>query len=83
MGIVLVYLPEIRPGLPKHIKTHVARNEILRERSPFPRAGHIIPDELHLLLRVMDVLLHNLIWEMVRRDHAAHERRDDHGTFLQ
>ena len=35
MGIVLVYLPEFRPGLPKHIKTHVARNEILQERSPF------------------------------------------------
>ena len=44
---------------------------------------HIIPDELHLLLRVMDVLLRNLIWEMVWRDHAAYERGGDHGTFLQ
>ena len=52
MGIVLVYLPEIRPGLPKHIKTHIAQNEILRERSPFPRAGYIYIESNKLSVEV-------------------------------
>ena len=31
---------------------------------------HIIPDELHLLLRITDVLLRNAVWEMVRMDQS-------------
>ena len=39
MGIVCVYLVEI---LLEFTLAPVAMNELLRERSPFPRAGHIL-----------------------------------------
>ena len=32
---------------------------------------HIIPDELHLLLRVMDILIRNLVLTMVAADNTA------------
>ena len=44
---------------------------------------HVVPDELHLLLRITDVLLRNLIWEMVRCDHSARAQRGSHTNHLQ
>lgn len=36
--------------------------------------GHVIVDELHLLLRVVGVLLRNLIYEVLRIDRSTKER---------
>ena len=42
MGIVCVYLAEILLKLTLDLLAPVAMNELLRERSPFPRVGHIL-----------------------------------------
>ena len=41
MGIVCMYLAEILLKLTLELFAPVATNELLRERSPFSRAGHI------------------------------------------
>ena len=41
MGIVCVYLAEILLELTLGPLAHVATNELMRERFPFPRVGHI------------------------------------------
>ena len=43
---------------------------------------HVIPDELHLLLRVTDVLIRNIVWEMVQCDQRARVRGEE-GEHLQ
>ena len=44
-----------------------------RIRSPLLhiKLDHIVPDELHLLLRIIDVLIRNLILAAVAEDHPA------------
>ena len=45
---------------------------------------HIVLDELHLLLRILDVLIRNLIFEMVRLDIENNQRaRSSSGSHLE
>ena len=47
-----------------------AKERLGSQRSPLLTIDpdHIVLDELHLLLRVLDILIRNLIYEMVRLD---------------
>ena len=40
-------------------------------------------DELHLLLRVFDILMRNLIWAVSQRDHTPTTDSTDHIELLQ
>lgn len=45
---------------------------------------HVVLDELHLLLRILDILIHNLILEMVRLDIENNQRaRGSSGSYLE
>ena len=45
---------------------------------------HVVLDELHLLLRILDVLIRNLILEMVRLDIENNQRaRGSSGSYLE
>ena len=38
----------------------------------------IVCDELHIMLRITDILLHNLIWSMELLDSDAEDREETH-----
>ena len=76
-----ITLPSRNPTIKfRKLKDLTGNGEYCNERKPLLNVelNHIIPDELHLMLRITDVLIEALISTVIAYDRQEHQRQQIH-----